>query len=834
MLNKKLTVGIVAHVDAGKTTCIESMLLNSGVIRKAGRVDHKDTFLDFDEQERSHGITIYVKEAHMEWKDTEINLIDTPGHVDFSSEMERSLSVLDLAVIMINGQDGVQSHTKTIWNCLQHYGIPCILFINKMDISHYTREELTENLKTNCSDMCVYWDEERFDTLAMASDEILEEYSLDSVISDALLQKAFYERRFFPVLSGSALKNSGIQDLMDLIAQLACERKYPEQFGARVFKISQENGVRLTHLKITGGVLHARDKMSEEDKADQIRRYNGTKYELLNEATGGDVVCVKGFQTFEAGNGLGFEEDRQTSVLNAYLNYELVLPEGASPLVLAETCNKLASEDPQLEISTDERTGKISVAIMGKMQMEVLQKKILEDSGILVGFSTGKIVYNETIAETVNGAGHFEPLRHYAEVHVRLEPLKRGEGIQVVSECSTDVLSATWQRSILSSLERKRHKGVLTGSFLTDVKIILTAGKGNIKHTSGGDFRQAATRAVRQALMKAESILLEPVFDFEITIPNESLSRVLYDLEMKSAKVEVEQKDNGDMFIHGKGPVRTLQNYQSELAAITKGNGIFLCHLAGYDKCLDSEKVIHEFVYDPEMDMYNPADSVFCANGSGYTVNWKDADEHMHIQLKDGESQTVSSRSIRYKVSENDLGYIMEMTSGKNRNPDKEREEKIRREKEERKEKEKQLNQVKAAVNLPEMMVVDGYNMIYGWDELKELAMEDLYLARDRLVTMLFNYQPYYRHPITVVFDGYKVADNIGTTLTKKGLTIVFTKTGETADTWMERFSYQNQNKYKVTYVTSDALIQNAVLSRNGLRMSGNELYRKLKNDSIV
>ena len=833
-MNKKVTVGIVAHVDAGKTTCIESMLLNSGVIRKAGRVDHKDTVLDYDEQERNHGITIYAKEAHMMWKGTEINLIDTPGHVDFSAEMERVLSVLDMAVIMINGQDGVQAHTKTIWNCLQHYGVPCILFLNKMDISHYTMKELLGNLQEQCSDMCVYWDENRYDTLALASDEILEEYTETASVSDLLVRKAFRERKFFPVLSGSALKNTGIEELMDLISMLSEEREYPEQFGARVFKVSEDQGVRLVHMKITGGVLHARDKLSEEDKADQIRRYNGTKYDLLDKAEGGDIICVKGCPALEAGSGLGFEEDRKTSLLNAYLNYELVLPEGASPLVLADTCARLAAEDPQLEISTDERTGKISVSIMGRMQMEVLQKKIQEDSGILVGFSAGRIVYNETIRETVNGAGHFEPLRHYAEVHVRLEPLSRGSGIQVTSECSTDVLSEAWQRSIISALERKRHRGVLTGSFLTDVRIVLTAGKGNIKHTSGGDFRQAATRAVRQALMKADSILLEPVFEFEITIPSECLSRVLYDLEMKNAKVEVEQKDNGDMFIHGRGPVRTLQNYQSELTAITKGNGIFICNLAGYDECDVTDKIIAESGYDPEMDMHNPADSVFCANGSGYTVNWKDADEHMHIQLKEGESQTISSRSIRYKVSDNDLGYIMQMTSGKNRNPDKEREEQLRKEREERKEKESQLKSVKASVNLPEMMVVDGYNMIYSWDELKEIADEDLYLARDRLITMLFNYQPYYKHPITIVFDGYKVSDNIGTTITKKGMTIVYTKTGETADAWIERFSYQNQNKFKVTYVTSDGLIQNAVLSRNGLRMSANELYRKLRNDSVI
>lgn len=835
-MTRKTTVGIVAHVDAGKTTCIESMLLDSGTIRKAGRVDHGDTILDFDEQERNHGITIYAKEAHITWHDTEINLIDTPGHVDFSSEMERSLSVLDMAVILINGQDGVQAHTRTIWNCLAHYHVPCLIFINKMDISHYSREELLSDLQKHCSDMCVVWDDKRNETLAMANDEMLEEYSSSGTIRHELICHSFSQRQFFPVLYGSALKNQGVENLMDLISDLTQERQYPEQFGARVYKISEDSqGNRLTHMKITGGVLHARDRLTETEKVDQIRRYNGEKYELLNEAEGGDIVLVKGLSTIEAGSGLGFEEDHRNSVLNAYLSYDLVLPEGASPLVLADTCTRLASLDPQLDISVDENTGRISVSIMGKMQMEILQKKIFDDSGILVGFSSGRIVFHETIAEPVEGAGHFEPLRHYAEVHVRLEPLPRGSGIQVISECSTDALSAMWQRAILSSLERKRHRGVLTGSFLDDVKIVLTAGRGSVKHTSGGDFRQAACRAVRQALMKAKSLLLEPYLSFEVTVSSEFLSRLLFDLENREATVQVEQLENGEMKIKGKGPARTLQNYQSELVALTKGQGIFTAESSGYDICRKQEEILKEIGYDPELDMHNPADSVFCANGSGYTVGWKEADEHMHIQLKSGDNVSSSSRSIRYKVSDNDLDYIMEMTSGKNRNPDRQKEERIRKEKEAREAEEKErLASVKASVNLPEMLVVDGYNMIYGWDELKEIAHEDLYLARDRLITLLYNYQAYYGHPITIVFDGYKVANNTGTTITKKDLTIVYTKTGETADTWIERFSYQNQNRYRVTYATSDGLIQNAILSRNGLRMSNTQLYEKLKEYSIL
>ena len=831
---KHICTGLLAHVDAGKTTCVEAMLLNSGTIRKAGRVDHGDTILDYDEQERSHGITIYAKEAHMKWMDAEIDLIDTPGHVDFSAEMERSLSVLDVAVLLINGQDGVQAHTHTIWKCLAHYRVPCIVFVNKMDISYHTQQELLEDLHTHCSDMCVQWDENRDDTLALANDEILEAVSQTGVIPEQLLQQAFMKRQFFPVLFGSALKNQGVDTLMNLMCQLVPQREYPETFGAKVFRVSLDpQGNRLTHMRITGGILRARDRFNEEDKADQIRRYNGVRYDLLMEAGGGEVVCVKGISSMEPGAGLGFEKDSSSSLLNASMTYQLELPEGASPLVLADTCATLASEDPRLEISTDERTGKISVCIMGKMQMEVLQKKIYESSGIMVGFSTGKIVYQETIRGPVDGAGHFEPLRHYAEVHVRLEPLPSGSGIQVVNGIGTDSLSTAWQRSILSALSRKRHRGVLTGSFLTDVRIILTAGKGHIKHTMGGDFRQAAGRAVRQALMKAESILLEPYESFELTVPSESLSRALFDLENRECSVEVKENENGTMCIQGEGPVRTLQNYNGEVTVYTKGKGIFLSETAGFRPCKEADRIIAETGYDPEMDLHNPADSVFCANGSGYNVRWDEADEHMHIQLKNGEVPSSAMRSTRYKVSEGDLGYIMEMTAGRNRNPDKEAEERIRKEKEKKREEMAEMSRVKASVNLAEMMVVDGYNMIYAWEELKSLAQEDLYLAREKLITALYNWQAYYGHPITVVFDGYRVANNTGTTLKKQDLTIVYTKTGETADTWIERFSYQNQNRFRITYVTSDALIQNAVLSRNGLRMSANALYQKLKEFSI-
>lgn len=832
---KKITVGILAHVDAGKTTCIEAMLYKSGVIRKAGRVDHRDTVLDYDEQERGHGITIYAKEAHFNWKNTEVFVIDTPGHVDFSAEMERSLQVLDLAIILINGQDGVQSHTETIWKCLEHYQIPAVVFVNKMDISHHSEKELLKDLQTHCSDMCIPWNsEERMDSLAMISDDMLEEYTDTGNIPEDQVVNAFYQRKFFPVLFGSALKINGVEELMDVIDAFSRDIDYPDAFGARVYKISEdEQGNRLTHVKITGGVLKAKTKLSDEEKVDQIRLYNGTGYEMLQQADAGMVVSLKGLRGYEPGQGMGFEPDQDKPLLNGFMDYELVLPPGANALVLADTCKELAEEDPQLDLTIDGKTRKIQVHIMGAMQMEVLQKRILNMSGIQVGFSTGKIVYEETIAEPVDGAGHFEPLRHYAEVHVRLEPLKRGSGIQVSSEVSPDALSSAWQRSILSALTRKRHRGVLTGSPLTDVRIVLTAGKGNIKHTSGGDFRQAACRAVRQALMKADSLLLEPFYTFDLNVPAESLSRCLYDLDTRHAKASVEEQADGTMLVKGRGPVRTLMNYQNDVIAYTKGKGRFHAVMDGYDVSDSADEIIAEIGYDPEMDLYNSPDSVFCANGSGYTVPWNEADAHMHIQMKDAkEGNSYSSRNIRYKVNDEDLGYIMQMTAGRNRNPEKEAAEKRARENE--KKEEEQKKKVIAEKHLPELLIVDGYNMIYAWDSLKDLAYEDLSLARDKLIDDLYNYLPYLDHPITIVFDGYKVKGNTGTTYHRKDLTVVYTKAGETADAWLERSSYELRGKYKVTYATSDGLIQNAVFSQGALRMSARELEDHLKQYGVI
>lgn len=823
---KRIVTGIVAHVDAGKTTCIESMLYTSGSIRKLGRVDHKNAFLDYDEQERDRGITIYAKEASFTWKNTEIFVIDTPGHVDFSAEMERALRVLDLAVILINGQDGVQSHTETIWKCLEHYHVPALIFVNKMDISHHTKEELLRDLQKNCSPECfAYGDPASYEQLATVNEEMLEEFVETGKVSDERIREALSNRKCFPVLFGSALKVKGIEELLDAIDTFAQQKTYPSEFGAMVYKISaDENNARLTHMRITGGTLKAKQNVTEEEKADQIRIYSGQGYRMIDEASAGMIVSVKGLEHVEAGQGLGFEEDSDKPLLDPYMEYDLLLPEGADALMMAETVRRLADEDPQLHITSEGQNGKIRVSIMGEMQMEVLQKRIFELSGLHVGFSAGGIIYRETILEETEGAGHFEPLRHYAEVHVRLEPLERGQGIEVVSECSTDVLSASWQRNILSILERTRHKGVLMGAVLDDVRIVLTAGRGHLKHTEGGDFRQAARRAVRQALMKTECVLLEPYCSFTLSLPSSVLSRALYDLDLKKAQVEISDQSDDVMVITGRGPVRTLMNYQMEVTAYTRGMGKFTAANDGYDICLSQDEIVRASGYDPDADLRNPTGSVFCAHGAGFYVPWDKADEYMHVQpIREKVSSYYRPRS--YTVKEEDLMTVLNQASGRNRNDSK----RDTRKPKPKTDEEKKPKKPAVKKELPPCLIIDGYNMIYSWDELHELGETDITTAREILIDELLAYQAYLRWHMIIVFDGYKVQGNYGTRQKQNDTEIIYTRTNETADEYIEKLSRELRDTYDITVATSDALIQNAIFAHGALRMSARELKSRIE-----
>lgn len=814
---KYITVGILAHVDAGKTTTIESMLVNAGLLKKAGRVDHQDAFLDYDAQERDRGITIYSKEASFNYKDAQIFLIDTPGHIDFSSEMERTLGILDLAVLIINGQDGVQSHTETIWKCLESYHIPVIVFINKMDISYHSPEELLKDLEDRCSPhMAVPSADDFEEQISLCDDTLLDAYMENGSLAQEMIQEAFLQRKFFPVFFGSALKNNGVKELMDQMIRLFEPPLYPPEFGARIFKITKDGqGNRLTHIKITGGSLKPKQKISETEKVDQIRLYNGPSYQLLSQAQAGMVVALKGIEHAEIGQGLGFEKDSPPPMLNAYLNYRLLLPQGVDPLEIKDILDQLANEDPSLQIEMNENTHQISLRLMGDIQMEVLQKRIETLSGISVGFGLDRVLYKETIKAPVIGMGHFEPLRHYAEVHLRLEPLARGKGLQFEADLSSDDLALNWQRLILTHLKEKRHRGVLTGSPITDMKITLIAGKSHLKHTEGGDFRQATYRAVRQGLKMAESILLEPYYRFTLQVPSSRLSKALFDLESRQAEVKIEDLGNETMEISGKGPVRTLMNYQNEVMAYTRGAGRYSCVLDGYYPCVEQEKIVKEIGYDSETDLKNPTGSIFCIHGSGTYIPYDEVAEYMHIQPK---SQNEHSyQRVRHTVNEEELKNVFNTLGGKNKREEK-KTKKIKRKID--------LNEqkVNSEPKKEECLIIDGYNMIFSWNSLRSFGNSKIDLARDALIDQISNFQGYRQIKILLVFDGWRLPHNIGSSFRQGGLDIVYTRTGQSADQYIERKVHELKGKYRITVATGDGLIQNAILANGARRMSNTEL----------
>lgn len=814
-MRKKITVGIVSHVDAGKTTCIESMLFQAKEIRKLGRVDHQDAFLDFDQQERARGITIFSKEASLTWKDCEIYIIDTPGHIDFSSEMERSLQILDFAILLINGQDGIQSHTETIWNCLQQYHIPTLLFINKMDITHHTKEELFQDVLEKCSENCIDLESPSCnEQWAMVNEEIMNTYIEKEEIPFSLCQKAILKREAFPCIFGSALKQDGIVSLLDAIVNYSIEKEYPEEFGAKVFKITKdEQGNRLTHIKVTGGKLTTKQKINEEEKVDQIRLYKGQHFQAVQEVEAGTICVLKGLSSFEVGQGLGIEKDSPTPLLNAYMTYQLLLPKDVNPLEMKQICDQLAQEDPQLHIQYSEENKTISIRLMGAIQMEVLSKLIYQRSGIQVAFGPGRIIYKETITNTVIGKGHFEPLRHYAEVHLKLEPLPRNSGMVFESNLSSNALAINWQRLILTHLQEKEHRGVLTRSPITDIKISVVAGKAHLKHTMGGDFRQATYRAIRQGLMKAESIVLEPYYAFTLIVPTGSLSKALYDLERKSASFQIKSSSEATSTIEGKGPVSEFTNYQQEVISYTKGLGKFTCSLYGYELCHNAEEVIEKRKYNPDLDRHNPTGSVFCKNGSGYYVPWNEADDLMHIQEK--KASISNYHASKYTISDEEAKRAFQNMSGQNKNT-----------KKEPKKKKTKVNPdkpLKVQPTKPVCVIIDGYNQIFSWDAFKKLDQKDIASARDQLIDWVSNYQGYRNCRVLLVFDAYRVKNSEARNYKRGGLEIIYTQYNQTADSYIERIVSELKKAYQLTVASSDGLIQNSILAQGCQRMSARE-----------
>ena len=843
-----LNVGLLAHVDAGKTTLSESILYQSGAIRNLGRVDHQDAFLDTDEMERERGITIFSKQAVLTWKDTEITLLDTPGHVDFSAEMERVLQVLDCAVLVISGADGVQGHTETLWKLLTRYGIPVFLFVNKMDQEGTDCGKLLAELKSRFSEGCIDFGrvetgaEEVIEEIAVCDEQTMEEYLEKGSVAAASIRRLVAERKIFPCYFGSALHLQGVGELMNGICTYQMQKEYPAVFGAKVYKIARDGqGNRLTYLKVTGGTLKVKDVIGENgDKVNQIRVYSGEKYELLSEADAGKVCAVTGLAETYPGQGLGAEKDSELPILEPVLTYRIILPDDCNVHTMLRDLKLLEEEEPELHVVWIEKSQEIHVQLMGDVQIEILQRIIKERFGVLVEFGEGSIVYKETIAAPVEGVGHFEPLRHYAEVHLRLEPGERGSGIQFDSECSEDVLDRNWQRLVLTHLEEKEHKGVLTGSVITDMKITLTSGKAHLKHTEGGDFRQATYRAVRQGLKKAESVLLEPYYEFRIELPSENVGRAMTDIQNRFGKFEAPETLGEMTVLTGIAPVSTLSGYQKDVIAYTGGRGRISLTLKGYDLCHNQEEVVAARGYDSELDLANPTGSVFCAHGAGFVVDWDEVEEYMHMERtldqtgEEGLAEvTLPKRrhsSIELTQEELDAIYVRTPDPVKqNHGPvtvcakEKDREpgsaytdpkwERRRREKEGRQ----------------EYLLVDGYNIIFSWEELRELSEKDIGAARGKLADILSNYQGYRKCTLILVYDAYKVEGNPGEVMKYHNIYIVYTKEAETADQYIEKTVRRIAKDAAVTVATSDGLEQVIILGQGANRMSAPGLKEEIE-----
>lgn len=856
--DRYINIGIVAHVDAGKTTLSESMLYHAGAIRKLGRVDHKDAFLDTDQMERERGITIFSKQAVFRWKDRTITLLDTPGHVDFSAEMERVLQVLDCAVLVVSGADGVQGHTQTLWKLLKRYHIPTFLFVNKMDQEGTDGEKLLKELRkrfgenvvpfvdimteSDCPGGKVYLHtkesavEEVLEELAVCEDDMMEEYLEEGRISLDKVQKAVADRQVFPCYFGSALHSQGVEELLDGLDLYIKDKTYPAEFGAKVYKIARDNqGNRLTYLKVTGGRLKVKDVVEGlNEKINQIRIYSGEKFEAVQEVEAGRVCAVTGLENTRPGQGIGAEEESDLPVLEPVLTYQILLPDDCDVHKMLLNLKILEEEEPELHIVWEEQTSEIHVQLMGDVQIEILQRMIKERFGVLVEFGEGSIVYKETITAPVEGVGHFEPLRHYAEVHLRLEPGERGSGMQFAAECSEDILDRNWQRLVLTHLEEKEHKGVLTGSPITDMKITLTSGRAHQKHTEGGDFRQATYRAVRQGLKKADSILLEPYYEFRMELPSENVGRAMTDIQNMSGKFGTPMIEEETTVLTGSAPVSLMRGYQKEFTAYTGGRGRMAVSLKGYDICHNQEEVLAASTYDSEADLANPTGSVFCAHGAGFVVDWDEVEEYMHMEhtLESGNDDemdvmevTLPKRrhsSIELTREELDAIYVRTPDPKKNRStgPVTVRVKEKTREPGSAYQDPKWEARRRAKAGTEEYLLVDGYNIIFSWEELKELSERDIGAARGKLADILSNYQGFRKCTLILVYDAYKVEGNPGEVMKYHNIYIVYTKEAETADQYIEKTVRRIAKNADVTVATSDGLEQVIIMGQGAHRMS--------------
>lgn len=849
---KKLVIGILAHVDAGKTTLSESMLYLSGTVRKLGRVDHKDAFLDTYALERDRGITIFSKQAVFSLGNKKVNLLDTPGHVDFSAEMERTLQVLDYAVLVISGADGVQGHTETLWKLLKLYDIPTFIFINKMDQQGTDQAALLSELKERLDEGCIAFGKEEstetLEELAMTDEKVLDYFMEHESIRKEEICRLIKERRVFPCYFGSALKLEGVQELLYGFERYMEPYTGTEEFGAKVFKISRDDkGERLTFLKVTGGKLVVKmpvNLVNKEEKVNQIRIYSGAKYETVSEVEAGGVCAVTGLVSSYIGQGFGVEKGTAAPFLEPVLTYQMILPDGADTTKVLRELKQLEEEEPLLNIVWNPALEEIHVQLMGEVQTEILKTMIAERFHLDVEFGTGKIVYKETIKNPVVGVGHYEPLRHYAEVHLKMEPLEAGSGLVFDADCSEDVLDRNWQRLILTHLQEREHPGVLTGSPITDMKITIVAGRAHLKHTEGGDFRQATYRAVRQGLKSAESILLEPWYSFVLEVPSDQVGRAMSDIGQMNGSFEGPEAEDkqGMVRLTGTAPASEMRDYQREVWAYTKGRGRITFTLKGYEPCHNAEEVIEQIGYDSERDIDNPTGSVFCAHGAGFLVKWDEVPEYMHIKedfLSEEsdetpeEEQTITGNA-RFGNSSYSSGYgddpellaIMEREFGSRQ-----------------KERDRYSGYRKQTVSAPmprktvikdtepkkEYLLVDGYNVIFAWEELNELAKASIDAARNKLMDILSNYQGFTGCTLILVFDAYKVKGSQGEVQKYHNIYVVYTKEAETADQYIEKTTHEIGRKYKVTVATSDALEQVIVMGQGAYRMSARDFYEEVE-----
>ena len=884
---KKLVIGILAHVDAGKTTLSEELLYLCGEIRKIGRVDHGDAFLDTYELEKERGITIFSKQALLKTENMEVTLLDTPGHVDFSAEMERTLQVLDYAILVINGMDGVQSHTMTLWRLLERYQIPTFLFVNKMDQQGTDHDALLNDLKQHLHENCVDFGRtqdtdygmyeltpEQLENIAVCEEDLLETYLETDIVEDRDIVRLIVQRKIFPCYFGSALKEKGVKDFWNGVQQYTAEPKRPTEFGAKVFKIARdEQGNRLTYMKITGGSLKVKTLLSSnsngqslpgrkaeeaawEEKADQIRLYSGAKYELTSEAEAGTVCAVTGLTRTYPGEGLGIEQESELPRLEPVLNYQIILPDDCDPHQMLQKLRQLEVEEPQLHILWDIQFSEIHAQLMGEVQIEILKKLIWDRFHVAVEFGAGSIVYKETVAEPVEGVGHFEPLRHYAEVHLLIEPGEPGSGCQFFTACSEDVLARNWQRLILTHLEEKEHIGVLTGSPLTDVQITILTGRAHAKHTEGGDFRQATYRAVRQGLRKARNILLEPYYEFRLEVPAEMIGRAMADVQKMQGTFDAPEVEGETAILKGTAAVAQMRDYQKEVVSYTHGTGKLFCSLKGYAPCKNQDEVVQNIGYDPEADLENPTGSVFCAHGAGFVVPWDQVEAYMHLQSGvdmdelDSESWYEDVGSAQNPGTAVDNANISGNISGKNGkfsySGSYEEEEELQaifertfgpmkrdRTAFQKKTVHSSTPATRYRAGKPrqeEYLLVDGYNIIFSWEELNELAKENIHAACDKLMDILSNYQGYRKCTLILVFDAYKVEGHAEEVIPYHNIYVVYTKEAETADQYIEKTVHRIGRQYQVTVATSDGLEQVIIMGQGAHRISARGLKKEIED----